>query len=96
MSDGVACLDPATGKRHWKEGRYGHGQLLLTHGLLVIFSEDGRLALVEATLEAHRELGSVRVFGDRKNWNHLTLADGRVYLRNHLEMACYDLRANDR
>ncbi|MCG8462459.1 MAG: PQQ-like beta-propeller repeat protein, partial [Holophagales bacterium] len=30
LDDGVlACLDPETGERCWKRGRYGHGQILL-------------------------------------------------------------------
>ncbi len=93
LDEGIlVCLDPATGQRKWKDGRYGHGQLLLAGDLLVIFAEDGRLALVEAAPDAYREVASRRVFGDRKNWNHLALAEGKAYLRNHLEMACLDLR----
>jgi hypothetical protein len=26
-----------------------------------------------------------------KNWNHLAVARGRAYVRNHEMMACYDL-----
>lgn len=97
LDEGVlVCLDPETGMRQWKDGRYGHGQILLTHDLLLIFAEDGRLVLVEANPEAHRELASLKVFNDRKNWNPLALADGRAYLRNHLEMACIELSATDR
>ena len=30
LDDGVlTCIDPASGERRWKDGRYGHGQLLL-------------------------------------------------------------------
>jgi hypothetical protein len=27
-----------------------------------------------------------------KTWNNPALADGKVFVRNHREMACYDLR----
>ena len=39
------CVDVATGKRVWKEGRYGHGQVMLLpdQGLLLVLSETGRL-----------------------------------------------------
>src|SRR5262249_23708340 len=74
LDEGVlVCLDPKTGKRKWKEGRYQHGQLLLSDDLLVIFSEDGKLALVEANPEAYQELGKIDVFKEEKNWNHLAL-----------------------
>jgi hypothetical protein len=26
-----------------------------------------------------------------KTWNYLALMDGKAFVRNHLEMACYDL-----
>jgi outer membrane protein assembly factor BamB len=87
----LVCLDVETGKRLWKGGRYGHGQILLTDDLLVILTENGELVLVEATPEAHRELCRFQVIEGR-TWNNPTLVDGRIYVRNHLEMACYDLR----
>jgi outer membrane protein assembly factor BamB len=86
----LVCLDPATGQRQWKEGRYGHGQLLETGGLLVILSETGRLVLVEANPDAHVELSSFPALTG-KTWNYLALMDGKAYIRNHLEMACYEL-----
>ncbi|MCS6851888.1 MAG: PQQ-like beta-propeller repeat protein [Gemmataceae bacterium] len=90
----LTCLDAQTGQLRWKEGRYGHGQVLLTQGLLLICSEKGQLALVEATPEGHRELGRFQALTPNpKNWNQHALANGRVYVRNHEEMACYDLRA---
>lgn len=87
----LACLDGETGKRMWRGGRYGHGQMLLADDLLIILTEKGELVLVEATPEAHRELCRFQAIEGR-TWNNPTLADGRIYVRNHLEMACYDLR----
>lgn len=89
----LVCLDAETGERKWKAGRYDHGQLLLAGDLLVILSERGELALVEATPTAHRQLGIIPVF-NRKTWNLPALADGKVYLRNDEMMACYDLTGN--
>lgn len=93
LDEGImACIDLETGKRRWKKGRHGHGQLLLSEDLLVVLSEAGKLVLVEATPEAYRELGSFQAI-EGKTWNNPIMVDGRVYLRNHLEMACYDLSA---
>jgi outer membrane protein assembly factor BamB len=86
----LVCLDPNTGQRKWREGRYGHGQLLLSGDLLVILSETGQLALVEANPQRYRELGSFPAI-EGKTWNYLALMDGKAFVRNHLEMACYDL-----
>jgi len=90
--DLLACVDAATGKRKWKDGRYGYGQLLLASGHLVILCGNGDLTLVKATPDQHRELA--RVPGIRgKTWNHPAIADGRLFIRNAAEMACFDIGA---
>ena len=54
----MACIDLETGKRMWKQGRYGHGQVLLLaeQKLLIILSEKGELVLLEANPNEHVEL----------------------------------------
>ncbi|MCI0458567.1 MAG: PQQ-like beta-propeller repeat protein [Gemmataceae bacterium] len=91
----LVCLDARTGKRQWRGGRYGNGQLLLVNGLLLIVTEKtGELVLVEPTPEAHRELTRFRVLGESSiTWNVPALSGGRLLVRNSEEMACYDLRA---
>jgi outer membrane protein assembly factor BamB len=88
----LECVDPANGKRLWRGGRYFQGQLLRSDDLLVILSEKGELALVEAAGAKSRELGRVKVLAGDKTWNCPCLAGGKAYVRNHQEMACYDLR----
>jgi outer membrane protein assembly factor BamB len=88
----LTCVDPVDGRRVWKGENYYQGQLLRCGDLLVVLSEFGELALVQAAAEKSRELGRVRVLEGKKNWNCPTLAGGKAYVRNHLEMACYDLR----
>jgi outer membrane protein assembly factor BamB len=88
----LVCLDAGTLEQKWKTGsRYGHGQLLLAGDLLVILAESGKLALVEATPSGHHELGSVPALEGEKTWNYPALADGKVYVRNAENMACFDL-----
>ena len=88
--DRLVCLDAATGERKWKDGNYGYGQLLLASGHLVILCGDGDLALVKASPDKHEELA--RVPGIKgKTWNHPAIADGKLLVRNSVEMACYDL-----
>ena len=62
----LACIDLADGKRKWKGGRYGNGQLVLLagSGLLLVLSEEGELALVQATPDQFTEVA--RVPGDRR------------------------------
>ena len=88
--DILTCLDAATGVRKWKDGRYGYGQLLLAGGHLVILSGEGEVALVKATPEKYAELGRFQAIAG-KTWNYPALAQGRLLVRNALEMACFDL-----
>jgi outer membrane protein assembly factor BamB len=93
LSEGtLTCIDEHDLARVWTGRRYGHGQLLRCEDLLVILSEAGELALVHAAGAKSRELGSVKVLAGDKTWNYPCLAGGKAYVRNHVEMACYDLR----
>ena len=87
------CTDVETGKRRWKAGRYGHGQVLLVadQRLLVVLSETGEVVLVPATPEKHQELARLQAV-QGKTWNHPVIAHGHLYVRNDEEMACYRLR----
>ena len=94
LDDGVlSCVKVATGERVWKKGRYGAGQLLLLadQGLLVVLSEKGELALVDARPQ---EPGDVFRFPavEGKTWNHPVIVGDRIYVRNAAELACYRLR----
>jgi outer membrane protein assembly factor BamB len=91
LDDGVlVAVDPGTGERRWKSGRYGHGQVILTGGLLIVQTEEGEVVLVEPNPEAHREVTRIEVFS-RKTWNPPALAGRYLFLRNDLEAACYEL-----
>jgi outer membrane protein assembly factor BamB len=87
------CLDLRTGRRRWKEGRYGRGQVMLLpeQSLLLVTTElTGEVLLLAADPERHRELGRLRAL-DEKTWNHPVIAHGRLYVRNAEEMACFKL-----
>jgi outer membrane protein assembly factor BamB len=91
IDDGVlVALDPATGERVWKSGRYGHGQFVLVDDLLLIQTEDGEVVLVEATRKGHRELASLPALSD-KTWNPPALAGRLLLVRNDKEAAAYEL-----
>jgi outer membrane protein assembly factor BamB len=88
----LACLELASGKRKWKKGRYGYGQILLVGdaGQLLIVSEQGELVLAEATPSGLTELFRFQAVPG-KTWNHPVIANGKLLVRNGEEMACYDL-----
>jgi outer membrane protein assembly factor BamB len=84
-------------KGKWRTGDYDSGQVLLLadQDLLLVLSEQGVVALVEATPDGHKELGQFQAFKD-KTWNHPVVAHGRLFVRNGVEAACYDLHAERR
>jgi outer membrane protein assembly factor BamB len=91
------CIDAQTGKRRWKGGRYGHGQVLLLEGqkTLLILSETGVVVLVQATPERHVEVAQFDALSG-KTWNHPVVARGKLCVRNAEEAACYELAAPPR
>lgn len=88
----LKAIDAATGAERWKTRGLGHGSLILAGGRLVVFSESGTLALLEATPEEHKQLGAIRVL-EGKCWTAPTLADGRLYLRNEEHLIALDWNA---
>lgn len=86
----LVCIDLQTGRRCWKGGRYGYGQLLLVDQVLLIVSEEGEVVLCEATPEQHRELARLPVLYGR-TWNHPALSRNRLLLRNDRTAALVQL-----
>ena len=86
------CIDLATGRRAWKGGRYGKGQVLLLadSGLLLVASERGNILLLRADPSRRRELASFPAL-EGKTWNHPVVIGDRLYIRNSQEAACYSL-----
>lgn len=91
LDDGIlVCLDAADGSLKWKEGRYGHGQVILSGRLLLVTDERGDMALVEPVPEEHRELTRFTALPG-KTWNPPALAGEYLVVRNDKEAACYRL-----
>lgn len=86
------CVGLQDGKGQWRTRGYGNGQVLLIadQNLLLILSETGEAALVEATPDGHKVVGKFQAI-QGKTWNHPVIAHGKLFVRNGEEMACYQL-----
>ncbi len=89
LDEGIlTCIDAATGRRQWKDGRYGYGQLLLASGHLIVLSGEGELVLVRANAKQLEEMARFQAIKG-KSWNHPAIAGGKIFVRNAVEMACF-------
>ena len=91
LDDGIlTCVNLEQGNREWKEGRYGHGQILLVDDLLLIQAESGEVALVEINPEKPQERSRFPAL-QGKTWNNPVLLQDLLLVRNDREAACYRL-----
>ena len=91
LDEGIlTCIELTSGRRVWKSGRYGHGQLLLSGNVIFVQAEKGELVLVEASPERFRELRRVEALSDR-TWNYPVLVREHLLIRNDREAVCFQV-----
>ena len=86
------CVKVQTGEERWKQRGLGHGSVILADGLLVVLSEGGKLVLADAAPDAYHERASFQALAGRC-WTGPSLAGGKLFLRNQVQMEAFDLAA---
>lgn len=89
----LKCIVAETGEVKWSKRGLGRGSLILADGHLIVLADKGRLLLLEATPSGYVEKGRVQALEGR-SWTAPTLASGRLYVRNHSEIAAYDISSS--
>jgi outer membrane protein assembly factor BamB len=87
----LKCLSVETGEMVWGKRGLGKSSLAVAGDRLVILGDLGLLIVAERTPEAYREIGSMQVLAESRAWTAPSVAGGKVFVRNHDEVACVDL-----
>ena len=95
----MLCVEFASGTVKWEERGIGTASLCCADGRLYLHGENGQVALVEPSADGYREKGRftppdqpARKDSMEKPWAYPVVANGRLYLRDHGRVWCYDVR----
>jgi len=90
LDDGIfTCVD-VSGAQRWKDGRFGHGQMLLMGDYIFIMGESGDLILVRPEQPGLNEVARFKVF-ESKTWNPAAMSGRYLLVRNDREAALVEL-----
>jgi outer membrane protein assembly factor BamB len=95
-SQGLMCIEFATGTVKWENRSVGPASVLAADGRLYLHGEEDDVALVELTPDEYREKGKFKLpdqpdRGRSKAWAYPVIAGGKLYLRDVGTMWCYDI-----
>jgi outer membrane protein assembly factor BamB len=96
LSDGILqCVSLSDGRRQWRGGRYGQGQVLGVGNTLLVQAERGEIVLVAARPDQHEELAVFPAL-EGMTWNNPCLYGRYLLVRNAQQAACYELQLQNR
>ena len=95
VESNLTCLDFKTGEVKWFNRSVGKGSVTYADGHLYARSERGPVALVEATPTGYVEKGRFDQpdLSGKTTWPYPVIANGRLYLRDHDNLFCYNVKA---
>jgi outer membrane protein assembly factor BamB len=90
----LTCMAFETGKVAWRDRAVGKGSLCAADGHLYLLSEDGVMALAEATPAGYKEKSRFNLTdrSQEPTWTHPVIANGRLYVRDQGSIFCYDVK----
>lgn len=94
----MQCIEFATGLLKWDDRGQGAASLCYADGRLYLHGENGEVSLVDPSPEAFREKGRFNPPGQPKHsnpmekaWAYPVVANGRLFIRDHGTVWCYDV-----
>lgn len=94
-SKGWGLVDAATGKTLHQERGLPLGSLVWADGRYYCLGENGVMALYRAGRDGMAIVSRFTFVEGRRNdvWAHPVILDGRLYLRHHDRLSCFDVKA---
>ncbi len=89
------------GNTKWDAPSIGPAAICYADGQLYLHGENGEVALVEARADGYHEKGRFSPPGQaanrkqmEKSWAYPVVANGKLYLREHGTLWCYDVKGS--
>jgi outer membrane protein assembly factor BamB len=92
--NGWGCVDSKDGSVTWRSRELPMGSAIYADGRLYCLSQTGIMALVRPRPEAWEVVSRFQFVSEHRNdvWAHPVLLDGKLYLRYHRALHCFDVR----
>jgi outer membrane protein assembly factor BamB len=88
------CIDWKTGKEVYSSPNLTPGNIIYDEGLLYIYSESGKVGLVEPKADDFNVVSTFKVpFGANQHWAHLVIYGKKLYVRHGTSLMVYDIAA---
>jgi outer membrane protein assembly factor BamB len=89
------CLDWKTGKEIFSTRNLAPANLIANDGLLYVYSESGKVSLVEPKTDELNIISSFSVpYGADPHWAHLVIKDKKLYVRHGTSLMVYTIAGN--
>ncbi len=88
------CIEWKTGQAKYKEKGIGKGSIAMADGMLYLYNEKRKLALVSATPDGLDIVSSFSIpsGGEGPTWAHPVICGGCLYIRHSDRLYAYDVR----
>jgi len=88
------CIDWKTGTELFSVRQLAPANLIANDGLLYVYSESGKVSLIEPKSDGINVISSFPVpFGANPHWAHLVLKNKKLYVRHGTSLMVYDVMA---
>lgn len=89
------CIDWKTGKELYSTKELAPANIIANDGLLYVYSESGKVSLVEPKADGINILSTFPVpYGANPHWAHLVINNKKLFVRHGTSLMVYDIAAN--